>query len=79
LALNPEKIILTGQVARTGKLMAQAVCDELKEELQQIHIEELEVIADHNGRYIVSIGAAALILDEFFKVPLVNTKTKVKL
>ncbi len=79
LALNPDKVILTGQVAKTGNILANTVCSKLKEELQQIHIEEFEVAADENGRYIVSIGAAALILDEFFKVPLVNTKTKVTL
>ncbi len=75
LALNPEKVILTGQVALTGDILAEVVCDELKKELQQIHIEELKVEADQNGRYIVSIGAAALILDEFFKNPIVNTKS----
>ncbi|MBN2281014.1 MAG: ROK family transcriptional regulator [Candidatus Marinimicrobia bacterium] len=79
LAFNPEKVILTGQIARTGELLAASVYDELKHELEQIHTEELIVESDGNGRYIVSIGAAALILDEFFKVPLVNIKTKVSL
>jgi len=79
LALNPEKVILAGQIARTGELLANSVYDELKKEYEQIYADALIVESDDHGRYIVSIGAAALILDEFFKIPLVNTKTKVNL
>jgi len=75
--INPEKVILAGHVAEMGDLLVRPVHEAIQMETLSISNEHLEVVTSKHGHYAVATGAAAMILNEFFKVPIIHTDNKV--
>ena len=78
-AINPSKLILAGEISSVGKILSRAVAKEIEGEMLQISNDCLEVTTSDHGKYIVSIGAASMILEEFFKIPVVKSNTKINI
>lgn len=70
--INPQKLVIAGDISELG----QIVIEPIKKEIEMITLnlvnENLEVVTSIHGRYSVAVGAASLILNEFFKVVLIK-------
>ncbi len=71
--INPEKIILAGEIADVGELIATPVANAIKPLILHQVAKTLKVETSRHGRYSVALGAASLVLQEFFRVPLIAT------
>ncbi|MCF7885744.1 MAG: ROK family transcriptional regulator [Candidatus Marinimicrobia bacterium] len=75
--VNPEKLVIAGEVAEAGDALIKPIEEQFSLEMLPIIEENLEIVTNQYGKYSVAIGAASLIIDEFFKVPVVKS-SKVK-
>ena len=70
--INPEKIILAGDIAEIGARILEPLRAAIAPEILNLVAETLQFEVAEYGRDSVAIGAAALILNEFFKMPMVT-------
>ncbi len=68
-ALNPDMLVLSGDVAELGDLIVSPVKNVIDMELLAITSETVKVVTSSHGHYSVATGAACLVLSEYFKVP----------
>ncbi len=76
-AFNPDMLVLSGDIAEVDDLIVKPVKQVIDMELLAISSEVLRIVTSLHGRYSVAIGAACLVLSDYFKVPnvrLVNGK-----
>lgn len=66
--INPEKIILAGDIAEVGRHILEPLRAAIAPEVLNLVAETLQLEASPYGRDSVAIGAAALILNDFFKL-----------
>ena len=71
--VNPKKIVIAGEVAEAGDALIQPIRDQFELEMLPIIEDNLEIVTNQYGKYSVAMGAASLIIDEFFKVPVVKS------
>lgn len=71
-ALNPDLLILSGDVAEVGELIIRPVRQVLDMEFLAVTREAVRVVTSSQGHYSVAIGAASLVLSDYFKVPSVQ-------
>ncbi|HUI29507.1 MAG TPA: ROK family protein [Candidatus Acidoferrales bacterium] len=68
-AFNPDMLILSGDVAEVGDLMIAPVKSVIDMDLLSVSSEALKTVTSSQGHYSVAIGAASLVLSDYFKVP----------
>ncbi len=71
-AFNPDMLILSGDIAEVGDLIARPVKAIIDMELLAVTSEALKIVTSSHGHYSVAIGAASLVLSEYFRVPSVR-------
>jgi predicted NBD/HSP70 family sugar kinase len=67
--INPDTLIISGALAELGKLIVDPIRETVKMEILSIANDPLEIVCSEQGEYSVSIGAASLILNDFFQLP----------
>ncbi|MFH1195128.1 MAG: ROK family protein [bacterium] len=68
--LNPDTIIITGVVSELENVLVGAIRKEIEMRVLSITCNALDIIVDKYHHYSVAFGAASLILEDFFRVPL---------
>lgn len=68
-AFNPDMLILSGDVAELGEMIIKPVKEIIDIELLAVTSEALRIVTSSQGHYSVAIGAACLVLTDYFKVP----------
>ena len=72
---NPQMLIIEGDVAELGKLVTDPIKSAIDLEVLEITSTALTIETGMHGRFAVSIGAASIILNDIFKVPLVTSNS----
>jgi N-acetylglucosamine repressor len=67
---NPGAIILGGEGIRTQKYLLQGINKELSTHFFKKHQKQLDFFVSDLGENVWLIGACALVLNEFFKIPI---------
>lgn len=70
--INPERVIIAGEVAEVGDLIVDPIRNEFRKEMLKASLIGMEVAASREGRYAVASGAAAVILEDWFKMPQIS-------
>ena len=73
--LNPELVVITGKIAQIGDLLIQPIQKEVQLHTLDITNQAVRFGEHPYSSFSVSIGAASLILDDFFKVPTVQKES----
>lgn len=68
--LNPNTLIITGVVSELQEVVIDAIRKEIEMRVISLTSNALNIIADNYHHYSVSVGAASLILDDFFSLPI---------
>ncbi|NOX89627.1 MAG: ROK family transcriptional regulator [Calditrichaeota bacterium] len=77
--INPEKLVIAGDISELEELVIEPINKEIEMITLNLVHENLEVTTSIHGRYSVAMGAASLILNEFFKVVLIKKSDIVSL
>lgn len=72
--INPEKIIIAGDIAEVGVHILNPLRAAITPEILNLVAETLQFEVSEYGRDSVAIGAAALILNDLFKLPVVASQ-----
>lgn len=67
--LNPDTLVITGVISELEDMIIDAVRKEIEMRVVSIANNTLNIIVDKRHQYSVAVGAASLILENFFKVP----------
>jgi predicted NBD/HSP70 family sugar kinase len=67
---NPDTLIITGVVSELEDVLIDSVKKEIEMRVISITSNSLSIIVDKYHLYSVAIGAASLILEDFFRVPI---------
>ncbi|HEY9165717.1 MAG TPA: ROK family protein [Candidatus Kryptonia bacterium] len=67
--LNPDMLIISGDIAELGEIIAAPVKSSIDLQVLSITSETLSVVTSSHGHYSVAMGAASIILSNHFKVP----------
>ncbi len=67
--INPEKLIIQGEVAELNDLITEPIKSAIELDVHHATSSNLLVESGFHGRYSVSIGAAAIILNDIFQMP----------
>jgi len=70
--LNPDGLIISGDISELGDLIIEPVRDVIELELLSLTSEALSIVTSVDGYHSVAVGAGCLILHEYFKVPQVS-------
>ena len=73
--LNPELVVITGKIAQIGDPLVQPIRKEVQLRTLDITNQAVRFGEHPYSSFSVSIGAASLILDDFFKVPTVQKES----
>jgi N-acetylglucosamine repressor len=68
-AFNPDTLILSGDVADVGELLVRSVRNVIDMDLLSVSSEALKIVTSYQGHYSVAIGAASIVLSDYYKVP----------
>jgi predicted NBD/HSP70 family sugar kinase len=72
--LNPDSVILTGDISSLDDIIINPIRNAIEMEVLSITNVNLEILCGKHGHYCVANGAAALVLDDFFKLPNIYAK-----
>ena len=72
--LNPDTLIITGIVSELEDVLIESVRKEIEMRVISITCNSLDIIADKYHLYSVAVGAASLILEDFFGLPISRLK-----
>ncbi len=75
--LNPDMLIISGDLAELQDLIISPVKNAIEMETLSITSEVLKVATSSHGHYSVAMGAASIILESHFKVPDVRSLNSV--
>ncbi|MFA8343785.1 MAG: ROK family protein [Rhodothermaceae bacterium] len=67
--VNPDTLVLVGDLTEVGEILKDAIHKVLDMEIHNISCSSIKIITSKFGDKAVAIGAAAIILNEYFKVP----------
>lgn len=76
-ALNPDMLIISGDLAELEGLIIAPVKEAIETETLSTTSDILKVVTSSHGHYSVAVGAASIILEAHFKVPDVRTMNSV--
>lgn len=69
--LNPDTLIITGVVSELEEVIVDSVRKEIEMRVISITSNALNIIVDRYHHYSVAVGAASLVLEDYFKLPTV--------
>ncbi|HLP17730.1 MAG TPA: ROK family protein [Bacteroidota bacterium] len=67
---NPDTLIITGIVSEMEEVVLKAVRKEIEMRVISITCNALSIIVDRRHQYSVAFGAASLVLEDFFRLPI---------
>jgi len=67
--LNPETVVITGIAADMEEVLISSVKNAIEMRVLSVTSRALEIVADKYNHYSVAVGAAALIIEDYFKFP----------
>lgn len=67
--LNPDTLIITGIVSEMEEVIISSVRKAIEMRVLSISNNTLNIVVDKHHHYSVAVGAAALILENYFKLP----------
>ncbi len=67
--LNPEALLVTGDIAEVGELIVKPLRQTIDLEVLSISSKALKISSNLQTRYSVAIGAGGVVLSDFFKIP----------
>ncbi len=70
--LNPDTLIISGFVSELGDLMVKIIKRVIEMNVLSITCKSLSIVVDKYHNYSVAVGAASLILEDYFKLPKVQ-------
>ncbi|MFZ6032916.1 MAG: ROK family protein [Melioribacter sp.] len=70
--LNPDMLILTGVVSELEEIIVDSVRKEIEMRVISITSNVLDIVVDRYHQFSVAVGAASLVLENFFKLPVVK-------
>lgn len=70
--LNPDSIIITGKVTEIEDVLIDAIRKAIEMRVLSVTTNALSITTDKHYHYSVALGAAALILEDYFRLPLLN-------
>ncbi len=68
--LNPDTLIITGIISEIEDVLIESVRQEIEMRVVSMISDSLSIIADKYHLYSVAVGAASLVLEDFFKLPI---------
>ncbi len=68
--LNPDTLIITGIISELEDILIEAVKKEIDMKVISITSNSLNIVVNKYHQYSVAVGAASLILEDFFKLPI---------
>lgn len=77
--INPERVIIAGDVAEVGQCILDPIKAVFDTEILSLTRECLTLACSTNGRYSTAMGAASVILHEFFRTPVTGLNHAVKI
>ncbi len=77
--INPEKLVIAGDISELEDVVIQPIKEEIEALTLDLVNKDLTITTSQYGRYSVAIGAASIILSEFFKVVLIRKSEIVSL
>ncbi|MFO7446447.1 MAG: ROK family transcriptional regulator [Ignavibacteriaceae bacterium] len=70
--LNPDILIITGVISELENLIIDAIRKEIEMRVVSLSNNVLEIMVDKRHHYSVAVGAASLILEDFFRMPTIK-------
>jgi len=67
--LNPDTLIITGVVSEVEDILIESVRKAIEMRVLSITSNTLNIVADKYHHYSVAVGAASLILEDYFRLP----------
>ena len=67
--LNPDTLVITGVVSELEDILIESVRKAIEMRVLSITSNTLNIIADKYHQYSVAVGAASLILEDYFRLP----------
>lgn len=77
--INPERVIIAGDVAEVGQCILDPIKAVFDTDILSLTRESLTLACSTNGRYSTAMGAASIILHEFFRFPVTGLNHVVKI
>ncbi|MBI1938295.1 MAG: ROK family protein [Ignavibacteriales bacterium] len=69
--LNPDTLIITGVISELEEVIVESVRKEIEMRVISITSNALNIIVDKYHHYSVAMGAASLVLEDYFRLPTV--------
>ncbi len=70
--LNPDTLIITGVISEQEEIIVKAIRQVLEMKVLSITCNTLNITVDKYHQYAVAVGAASLILENYFRLPTVR-------
>ncbi|MGE5681213.1 MAG: ROK family protein [Bacillota bacterium] len=70
--LNPDTLIITGTIAELGDIIIKPIENAIQMNVLAVTSNSLKIVAGKNQQFSVAVGAASLVLSNFFKLPMSN-------
>lgn len=70
--LNPDTLIITGIISELEEQVISSVRAAIETRVLSISSAALEIITDKNHQYSVALGAASVVLEDYFRLPIVK-------
>lgn len=70
--LNPDTLIITGTIAELGEIIIDPIENAIQMNVLAVTSNSLKIVAGKNQHFSVAVGAASLVLSNFFKLPMSN-------
>jgi N-acetylglucosamine repressor len=64
--LNPDTLVITGDITELEDIVIDSVRKEIELNVLSITSNSLDIIVDSHHHYSVAVGAASLVLEDFF-------------
>jgi N-acetylglucosamine repressor len=68
--LNPDTLIISGVISEVEDVLISSVRKEIEMRVVSMISDSLNIIADKYHLYSVAVGAASLVLEDFFRLPI---------
>ncbi|MGE5430962.1 MAG: ROK family transcriptional regulator [Syntrophomonadaceae bacterium] len=70
--LNPDTLIITGTIAELGSIIINPIENAIQMNVLAVTSNALKIAAGKSQQFSVAVGAASLVLSNFFKLPMSN-------
>lgn len=70
--LNPDTLIISGTIAELGDIIIDPIENAIQMNVLAVTSNALKIVAGESQHFSVAVGAASLVLSNFFKLPMSN-------